>query len=153
MMGRLMVAGKDHRLSLSRLKKNSDASLICSVAWPRSELSQCLNVLEDDARTDGALGAKIASMQQVAEDISLPPEKLNRERLNSQRDPRQTDVSATCCIDAIFAPRAHQSARHLPTHSTLRELRSRPRDRADQGSVRILLETAQRQSMGLCRQP
>jgi hypothetical protein len=71
MMGRLMVVGKDPSTVFepSQEEFGRFLDLLCRV----SEIGALgvLNVLENDARADGALRVKIASMQQVAEDISL----------------------------------------------------------------------------------
>jgi hypothetical protein len=72
MMGRLMVAGKDPSTVFERSQEEFGRFLDLLGCVAEIGALAVLNVLEDDARTDGALGAKIASMQQVAEDISLP---------------------------------------------------------------------------------
>jgi hypothetical protein len=71
-MGRLIVAGKNPSTVLepSQEEFNRFLGLLHRVA--EIEALAVLNVLEDDARNDEALRARIASMEPIAERISVP---------------------------------------------------------------------------------
>jgi hypothetical protein len=72
MMGRLMAVGKDPSPIFEPTQEEFDRFRVhlCRVAEVGA--LAVLNVLEDDARTDHTLRAKIASKQSIAEGISLP---------------------------------------------------------------------------------
>ena len=72
MMGRLIVAGKNPSTVFepSQEEFNRFLGLLHRVA--EIEALAVLNVLEDDARNDEALRARIASMEPIAERISVP---------------------------------------------------------------------------------
>ena len=72
MMGRLMVAGKDPSTVFEPSQEEFGRFLVLLGRVAEIGALAVLNVLEDDAGTDGALRAKIASMRQVTEDIGLP---------------------------------------------------------------------------------
>ena len=72
MMGRLIVAGKNPSTVFepSQEEFNRFLGLLHRVA--EIEALAVLNVLEDDARNDEALRVRIASMEPIAERISVP---------------------------------------------------------------------------------
>jgi hypothetical protein len=72
MMGRLTVAGKDPSTICEPAQEEFDRFLVLLGRVSEIGALAVLNVLEDDARTDQPLRAKVASKQSVAEAISLP---------------------------------------------------------------------------------
>jgi len=72
MMGRLMIAGKDPSALFEPSQEEFDSFMRLLLRLAEIGALALLNVLDDDSRTDEALRAKIASMQPVAEQISLP---------------------------------------------------------------------------------
>jgi len=72
MMGRLMVAGKDPSTVFEPSQEEFGRFLVLLGRVAEIGALAVLNVLEADARADGGLRAKIASMQRIAEDSGLP---------------------------------------------------------------------------------
>jgi hypothetical protein len=72
MMGRLMVAGKDSSAVFEPAQEEFDRFVELLHRVAEIGALATLNLVEDDARTDSTLRAKIASMRRVAEEIRLP---------------------------------------------------------------------------------
>ncbi len=91
MMGRLMVAGKDPSPVFEPSQEEFDRFLGLLGRVAEIGALAVLNVLKDDVRSDETLRAKMASMQQVAEDISLPRVVLRIQTLAVQLSSAATD--------------------------------------------------------------
>jgi hypothetical protein len=72
MMGRLMAVGRDPSPIFEPTQEEFDRFLVLLRRVSEIGALAVLNVLEDDARNDKILRAKIASKQSIAEGIRLP---------------------------------------------------------------------------------